>query len=89
MLTTVCVDDFIIRSTSPSPFTGYSFHVLEALLVFANEVLVCFMIPLHLGVHRIYHLLTTLIHEGNDQCIVMIMLHVLLGECGCSELQRL
>jgi lathosterol oxidase len=38
--------------------------VAEALLVFFNEVLVCFLFPLHMGLHRVYHLLTTIIHEG-------------------------
>lgn len=48
----------------PTAFTGYSFHVAEAALVFANEVLVCYLLPLHAGLHRAYHLFTTLIHEG-------------------------
>ena len=51
----------------PTPFTGYSFHVVEALIVFANEVLVCFLFPIHMGLHRWYHMLTTtLIHMGTD-----------------------
>jgi hypothetical protein len=32
--------------------------------VFANEILVCFLFPLHMGLHRWYHILTTVIHEG-------------------------
>lgn len=52
------------RSRAPSAFTGYAFHVAEALLVFANELLLPLMFPIHMGLHRIYHLLTTLIHEG-------------------------
>lgn len=52
------------RSTVPTAFTGYSFHVAEAALVFANEVLVCFLLPLHVGLHRAYHLFTTVIHQG-------------------------
>lgn len=52
------------RSGTPNAFTGYSFHVAEALLVFANEVIVCFLFPIHMGLHRIYHLFTTIIHEG-------------------------
>lgn len=32
--------------------------------MFANEVLICFALPLHLGLHRVYHLFTTLIHQG-------------------------
>jgi Delta7-sterol 5-desaturase len=54
----------LCRSKAPSAFTGYSFHVVEAVIVFANEVLVCFLFPMHMALHRIYHLLTTLIHEG-------------------------
>ncbi|MEW5319468.1 MAG: hypothetical protein WDW38_010617 [Sanguina aurantia] len=52
------------KSKAPSAFTGYSFHVLEAALVFTNEVLVCFMFPIHVHLHRVYHLLTTIIHEA-------------------------
>lgn len=53
------------RSVVPTPFTGYSFHVIEAVIVFANEVLVCFLFPIHMGLHRWYHMLTTtLIHMG-------------------------
>lgn len=52
------------RSTSPTAFTGYSFHVLEAVLVFANEILVCFMLPMPIELHRLYHLFTTIIHNG-------------------------
>ena len=52
------------RSTSPTAFTGYSFHVAEAMLVFANEVLMCYVLPMHIGLHRMYHIFTTLIHEG-------------------------
>lgn len=57
------------RSTAPSAFTGYAFHVVEALIVFANEVIVCFLFPLHMGLHRLYHILTTVIHEGTDGCV--------------------
>ena len=32
--------------------------------MFANEVLICFALPLHLGLHRVYHIFTTLIHQG-------------------------
>jgi hypothetical protein len=60
------------RSSSPSAFTGYSFHVLEAVIVFANEVLVCFIFPLHMGLHRWYHLLTTIIHEGKHNRGVLL-----------------
>jgi hypothetical protein len=78
------------RSSVPSAFTGYSFHVIEAVIVFANEVgqtprcsqdervmdadkpaafihsqvFVCWLLPHHIGLHRVYHLLTTMIHEG-------------------------
>lgn len=52
------------RSTVPTPFAGYSFHVVEALIVFANEIIVCFLFPIHASLHRIYHLFTTLIHIG-------------------------
>lgn len=52
------------RSTVPSAFSGYSFHIVEALLLFANEILFAFVLPLHLGLHRAYHLFTTIIHQG-------------------------
>ena len=54
------------RSNAPTAFTGYSFHVVEAAIVFANEILVCFLFPIHIGVHRIYHLFTTVIHNGEN-----------------------
>lgn len=59
----------------PSPFTGYSFHVVEALIVFGNEVIVCFLFPIHMGLHRIYHIATTIIHEGEQRSSV--------GQLGC------
>lgn len=52
------------RSKAPTAFTGYSFHLIEAAIVFANEIIVCFLFPIHTGVHRAYHIFTTLIHEG-------------------------
>lgn len=52
------------RSTVPTAFTGYSFHVAEAVLVFANELLICYLFPVHIGLHRVYHLFTTVIHNG-------------------------
>ncbi len=54
------------RSVAPTAFAGYSFHVAEAALVFANEILVCFLFPIHAGVHRAYHLATTAIHIGSS-----------------------
>lgn len=33
--------------------------------MFANEILVCFLFPIHIGVHRVYHLFTTVIHNGD------------------------
>jgi Delta7-sterol 5-desaturase len=52
------------RSTVPTAFAGYSFHAAEAALVFANEIIVIFLFPIHAGLHRAYHLFTTLIHLG-------------------------
>uniref|UniRef100_A0A7S3VH27 Fatty acid hydroxylase domain-containing protein n=1 Tax=Dunaliella tertiolecta TaxID=3047 RepID=A0A7S3VH27_DUNTE len=52
------------KSKVPSAFTGYSFHVIEALIVFANEVFVTMLFPMPASVHRVYHLVTTAIHEG-------------------------
>ena len=34
------------------------------MLVFLDEILVCFLFPIHVNVHRLYHLYTTLIHIG-------------------------
>jgi hypothetical protein len=48
----------------PTGFTGYSFHLAEAALVFANEIAVCFLLPIHIGLHRAYHLYMTVIHIG-------------------------
>lgn len=52
------------ESTAPTPFTGYSFHVVEAAIVFANEIIVAFLFPIHASLHRAYHLWTTVIHIG-------------------------
>ncbi len=52
------------ESRVPTAFTGYSFHPIEAMIVFANEILVCFMFPIHIKVHRAYHMYTTVIHSG-------------------------
>jgi len=52
------------QSTVPTAFAGYSFHIAEAFLVFANEVIVCFLMPIHMGTHRFYHIFTTIIHSG-------------------------
>lgn len=52
------------ESRVPTAFTGYSFHPIEAMIVFANEILVCFMFPIHIQVHRAYHMYTTIIHSG-------------------------
>lgn len=76
-----CCCCYCCRSTAPSPFTGYAFHMVEALIVFANEVLVCFLFPIHMGLHRIYHIFTTVIHEGtvvgqlwlNNVCLIVCL----------------
>lgn len=52
------------QSTVPTAFTGYSFHIIEAMIVFANEIFVCFLFPMHIGVHRVYHMYMTVIHNG-------------------------
>ena len=52
------------QSTVPTAFTGYSFHCIEAMIVFANEIFVCFLFPMHIGVHRVYHMYMTVIHNG-------------------------
>jgi hypothetical protein len=67
------------RSSAPSPFTGYSFHVVEAAVVFANEILLCFLLPMHLGLHRLYHLFTTIIHQGVPTASLS------LGVSGCTQ----
>ena len=70
------------RSTAPTPFCGYSFHVVEAVIVFANEVLVCFLFPIHMGLHRVYHIFTTIIHEGAR--IELVCMYRLLLQCWCA-----
>lgn len=52
------------ESRVPTAFTGYSFHPIEAMIVFANEIIVCFLFPIHIMVHRAYHMYTTIIHSG-------------------------
>lgn len=61
---TLLKNSLCCRSKAPSAFTGYSFHVLEAVIVFANEIIIGFLVPIDLGLHRVYHLFTTLIHQG-------------------------
>jgi sterol desaturase/sphingolipid hydroxylase (fatty acid hydroxylase superfamily) len=51
-------------SKVPTPFSGYSLHVLEAMLVFPIDLMVCFLIPIHVKVHRLYHLFTIFLHVG-------------------------
>ena len=75
-----------LRSTVPTAFAGYSFHAAEAALVFANEIIVVFLFPIHAGLHRAYHLFTTLIHLGafashsSQQCLMRICRPV---SCSC------
>lgn len=52
------------ESTVPTAFTGYAFHPVEGVIVFLNEILVTFLFPIHVGLHRAYHLWTTVIHNG-------------------------
>eukprot|EP00892_Ulva_mutabilis_P002763 jgi/Ulvmu1/12488/UM009_0141.1 len=52
------------KSTAPTAFTGYSFHVIEAIIVFANEIFLGLLIPIDMNLHRAYHLFTTVIHQG-------------------------
>jgi len=52
------------QSKVPTAFSGYSLHPLEAVIVFFDEIIVCFLFPIHINVHRLYHLYTTLIHIG-------------------------
>ena len=52
------------ESRVPTAFTGYSFHIVEAIIVFANEILICFLFPINIRVHRVYHIYTTIIHNG-------------------------
>ncbi|CAD7703495.1 unnamed protein product [Ostreobium quekettii] len=54
------------RSRSPTAFTGYSFHIIEAAIVFANEIIVCFLFPIHVELHRAYHMVTSIIHQGGE-----------------------
>lgn len=52
------------QSSIPTAYTGYSFHWVEAALVFANEIIVTFLFPIHHRLHRAYHLFATVIHNG-------------------------
>lgn len=52
------------ESSAPSAYTGYSFHIIEALIVFANEIIVMFLFPINTSLHRLYHIFTTAIHNG-------------------------
>lgn len=52
------------KSVTPTPFAGYSFHLVEALIMFAWVVPCVFLIPIHTWLHRLYHLWTMAIHIG-------------------------
>lgn len=67
----------------PTAFTGYSFHVVEAVIVFANEIIVCFLFPIHIGVHRVYHMFTTVIHNGElaGACLLLSRLSSMHPRC--------
>lgn len=44
--------------------------------MFANEVLVCFLFPIHAGLHRAYHLFTTVIHNGTPPSLQPVRMHL-------------
>ena len=52
------------RSQRPTSFSGYSFHWVEAVLVFMPYPLETLLLPLHARVHRLYHLYTIVLHVG-------------------------
>jgi len=52
------------QSTNPSAFTGYSFHWIEACLVFSVAVAEIFIFPIPFAVQRIYELWMIAIHLG-------------------------
>ena len=72
-----------VRSTAPTAFAGYSFHVAEAVLVFANEIMVVFLFPIHASLHRIYHVATTAIHIGAHQATTARFLPIWLKHRTC------
>lgn len=83
------------ESRVPTAFTGYSFHPIEAMIVFANEILVCFMFPINTKVHRVYHMYTTIIHSGGHAgyeiapCIPSIQsFFCFLWNCFCRIVTR-
>ncbi len=51
--------------------------------MFANELLVCFLFPIHLGLHRVYHIFTTIIHEGAHSWTCAIV-ECALGLCAAA-----
>jgi sterol desaturase/sphingolipid hydroxylase (fatty acid hydroxylase superfamily) len=52
------------RPRAPTAYTGYAFHPVEGAVVFANEIIVTLLFPIHASLHRWYHLFTTIIHTG-------------------------
>jgi len=79
------------RSNVPTAFTGYSFHVVEAAIVFANEIIVCFLFPIHIGVHRVYHLFTTVIHNGEhafQHCLQLCLPNCVLTHLPANNLRK-
>ena len=52
------------QSTVPSAFSGYSFHWIEAVVMFSNAVVELFIFPIPLMLHRVYELWMISIHVG-------------------------
>uniref|UniRef100_A0A6U4SEX8 Fatty acid hydroxylase domain-containing protein n=2 Tax=Hemiselmis andersenii TaxID=464988 RepID=A0A6U4SEX8_HEMAN len=63
------------QSTNPSAFTGYSFHWIEACLVFSVAIAEVFIFPVPFAVQRIYELWMIAIHLGGH-CGYEIAPHV-------------
>ena len=52
------------QSRVPSAFSGYSFHWIEALLMFSNAIVEMFLLPMPAVLHRAYELWMIAIHVG-------------------------
>ena len=55
------------QSSVPTPFAGYSFHILEGVMIFASIPLFCYCLPIHIGLHRVYLLHSIAMHTGSSR----------------------
>ena len=81
------------QSRVPSAFSGYSFHWIEAIVMFTNALVEIFIFPIPSTLHRIYELWMISIHVGGHCGFEMFpfiphMAQLLWLLSGCSPAVR-